>query len=491
MAEPIPEPSWDDTPLWWDPAWTHEGHPVLDDVWQAFEDHLAALAPADGTDTTDEGGADQDRLSESDRVAAALDATWAALDQLDTGHDPEETRPWLAQTLLDSALPHTTSPQPVLDALTHIAVSPHGADTRYPTETALTDTGRPWQNGPQTTHPHLIHSQPLDPRYPGGLSLPTPTRNAPTPPINTPRPPATATTAALPSDMVTHLGRQQSVLAVIRYTGIADPAEIAQATGLTISDAYQTLRDLAENLGVPTTRTSRYDGIVAALRDRVRPGGDRSHIYIHVPQPEPEPRTILFTAAQTRVLSAIKNTDTTDPERIPASAGMSTSSANATLRRLAHDLRMPITYDDDRIVRELHTRLRPGGDLSHLPLPWHPPQPVAPRLTDPQTRVLSAIKNTDTTDPERLADHACVTHARVHSILGCLVRKLGVPNSYDHVQTVNELRNRLRPDGSLSHLHLPEPARHTTVFNVTPKRQATTEPENPDHTKRRRTDEHA
>ncbi|MEV6681954.1 hypothetical protein AB0N09_34535 [Streptomyces erythrochromogenes] len=332
MSEPVPEPFWDDTPPWWDPSWIDDGHPA-EDMWRLFEGHL------DTIDTfVPENDAEAPALeapaTESDRVAAALDATWAALDQLDIGNNsPEETRPWLAQTLLDSAIPHTSSPQPVLDALTDIAASPHGADTWYPTGAAAPNSDQPWQNGPRATHPYPhtptqphwqwqgqpgphprdtatprtthrlptppAHSRLLDSRYPDGLALPLPDRE-------------------LRFDTGALTPAETAILAVIRYTDAADPAEIGAHTLIT----RRSMRDLAVHFGI---QAAHDEAIIVELRALLRGGrlarlhllpppdasAPTSHTHLRSPQPQPP-------AVNTATAPRKRRRDTSDTPSRPA-----------------------------------------------------------------------------------------------------------------------------------------------------------------------------
>ncbi|MEV6681727.1 hypothetical protein AB0N09_33365 [Streptomyces erythrochromogenes] len=143
MAELYPE--FFEGPFWAD------GDDGLEAVWRVFEDQLDMLLPAvdgapeDAVDTPVGG----QPATESDRVAAALDATWAAMEQIESLYGPDEARPWMARTFLDSGILETVNPSPpppVLEALTDIAArSPQAAGAWYPAEPATPHTISQWQ----------------------------------------------------------------------------------------------------------------------------------------------------------------------------------------------------------------------------------------------------------------------------------------------------------------------------------------------------------
>ncbi|MEV6683449.1 hypothetical protein AB0N09_42375 [Streptomyces erythrochromogenes] len=325
MTAPIPEPHWYDT---WESMRPLAGFDdyALEEAWRLFEGHLDTSVPAlhDGPGESTENPGDGLPAIDSEKVAAALDATWASMDQVDAfSCDMDEVRPWLARTLLDAAIPAPASPQPaVLDVLTEIACSPHGADAWYPTAPAVPDTAPPWSEGPESAHgrpdayvqhgwqpdpqwdgqwqpgPHPLgtaafesrplptgpaEGHPLDPAYPDGLSLPM-SRHAPVRPVDIlnahtadrariPAPqeqaPAYSADVGPPYDNSELTPTQTKILAVIRNTNADNPAKIAEGAGCTPSTADTYLRRMAPQLHIWATAPGE---IIKELRRLLRSG---------------------------------------------------------------------------------------------------------------------------------------------------------------------------------------------------------------------------
>ncbi|MEV6682260.1 hypothetical protein AB0N09_36170 [Streptomyces erythrochromogenes] len=277
MSTPTPGPFFYESQEWFEPSWAYEDHAV-ERAWWLFEEHLDSYGsapdgdPGDGLDTPMGGVPMVD-----DSVLAALDATCAALEELDPRCGPEEARRWLAQTFLDSGLPQRTSPQALLDILIDIVQghSLRGAKVWYPTESAGpdTDTAGPWFEGPENTHEQ--HVTPVPGQWQRQWHEWQPGTPRSTSPAAHPAEADGHVRGPWP-DMSELTPDQKSILTAVRHDRtVRTVAQICGASGVGRRHVYEALQSLAEGLGIPDFS---YTKITDDLRAEFETGGRLAHL---------------------------------------------------------------------------------------------------------------------------------------------------------------------------------------------------------------------
>ncbi|MEV6683453.1 hypothetical protein AB0N09_42395 [Streptomyces erythrochromogenes] len=526
MTVPIPEPSvYALADTGWDPSRWGEGG-VIDTAWKAFEEHLAANAPALHGVPGDSRHLPDGEVSAVEAVWGALDAAYAQLDP-DAVFQPEEACAWMAHAFLVSGLPGVPGPGPVGDILTRIVEyqPPQGLDSPHCTPPAAPHADWQWsaepaavhgpaapheqrqgegQIGPhpfQTTAPRVrphnagyVENHPLAPYGPGQPAprVPAP---APTGPVRTshldtadpahhlavPQPlPPTQQAHADPRTAHWFQHRLSSVDAAILSVIKNHRADTLSWIAIHAHTKPHTLRGrlqtMASELGYQTTDTL---DIVERLRIELRSGRLTG---LALTWPLPKPDTFTPTDGEKALLAVIKDTTTTDLHEIARKSGFSTKSLRDHLRVMTGPFGLEGNYGSERIVTLLRTELQAGGTLDHLHLA---PGPAPFTPTDIQERILAVIKKFPTNHIGRIAAQSELAQPTVGRQLQVMARDLRMDGNAGGRSLVALLRTELQGEGALAHLDLPWPLEPR---EVRPKRRPSTNPTAIQRTKRRRTD---
>lgn len=240
---------------------------------------------------------------------------------------------------------------------------------------------------------------------------------------------------------------QLRVLSALAHQKRPTVSAIATALGLPRQTVATRFMSIGEDLGIEGTPAQ----ILTALIPRLRPGGDLVGLELSS-RPVPAPPTeVIFTPEQTRILAAMKHLERPSRYTIANALGVPHQTVGGRLEAIGRDLGIRGTAT--QILDTLVPRVRQGGDLAGLELPWPPPDrplPSAETFTREQILVLAAVRDLKAHTRIAIATALGVTEPAARSQLDAIGRILGIEGGA--VQILTSLAPRVRPGGDLAGL---------------------------------------